>query len=98
MTYNLAQEELEQIQFKFQNISYKCRSGGTEDFEVNRKFSTMICSNRGIGNGSIGLDKLAVRNWKCGSGAAYDRDQNVTINAFSSGAGYALKESRNGLN
>ncbi len=81
-----------------QMLAYKSRSGGSEYVEVEPQFSTMTCSACGARNGPTGLTGLAVRNWKCGCGAEHDRDINAAINTFNSGAGYALKETSNGLN
>jgi putative transposase len=81
-----------------QMLKYKSRSGDTEYVETDSRFSTMTCSICGALTGPTGLRGLAVRNWTCACGAQHDRDQNAAINVLNSGAGYALKESSNGLN
>lgn len=72
-----------------QQLSYKCRTGGTEYVEVDSRNSTKTCSNCGALTGPTGLNGLAVRHWRCACGAQHDRDVNAARNTLIAGAGAA---------
>lgn len=72
-------------------ILYKSENHGRVCKLVASPYTTLTCSNCGSRNGPIGLDKLAVRHWECGTcGVHHDRDVNAAVNILNVGLGINL--------
>lgn len=72
-------------------LIYKGLNSGRKVVLVDSHKTTMTCSSCWNLTGPTGLDRLAVRNWVCGTcGVHHDRDINSAMVVLKTGLGYSL--------